>query len=228
MPQTTLVPVNAIEGGLFCRDLAAKGYGYAEAVEYWELEASPDRMDADNNGIPCQTVYAESDVMAVWGDPLPTVPENVFAFLREADVGPPRMLTADYAQWFWGEDETHKACLEDGRAEDDCPGEGLYYIRNVNPRLRTIPVSESALIVVGDWHDWHAYGGTDGYECIDAAPEIRADAGLDEHPTWGCIVTFHDLQSAITGYMTVGGPGLIAWLVIEDGVIAALEEQYVP
>ena len=28
-------------------------------------------MDADRNGIPCETVYSASDVVAYWGDRLP-------------------------------------------------------------------------------------------------------------------------------------------------------------
>jgi hypothetical protein len=58
--------------GLFCRDVAAAGFGYSDAVTYWVREGEPDRMDADRNGIPCETVYPESDVLAFWGDPLPT------------------------------------------------------------------------------------------------------------------------------------------------------------
>jgi hypothetical protein len=29
-------------------------------------------MDADRNGIPCETVYEEAVILAFWGDPLPT------------------------------------------------------------------------------------------------------------------------------------------------------------
>ncbi|MEA2001316.1 MAG: hypothetical protein U9N84_05445 [Actinomycetota bacterium] len=69
---TTLPPVAGLEGGLFCRDLVAMGYDYPTAVTYWVREGSPDRMDADRNGIPCETVFPESDVLAFWGSPLPT------------------------------------------------------------------------------------------------------------------------------------------------------------
>ncbi|MGA9596599.1 MAG: DUF3160 domain-containing protein [Acidimicrobiia bacterium] len=48
-----------LESGLFCRDLAAMGYGFTEAVAYWLAEGAPDRMDADRNGIPCETVYPD-------------------------------------------------------------------------------------------------------------------------------------------------------------------------
>ena len=53
--------------GLFCRDLKAKGYSYSAAVDYWRFNGQPDRMDADKNGIPCETVYPRSNVIAYWG-----------------------------------------------------------------------------------------------------------------------------------------------------------------
>ena len=49
-----------LEAGLFCRDLAGMGYGLFEAVAYWMAEGAPDRMDADQNGIPCETVYPDT------------------------------------------------------------------------------------------------------------------------------------------------------------------------
>jgi hypothetical protein len=52
--------------GLFCRDLAARGYDYAEAVWYWDVQGRPTRMDASGNGIPCQTVYPRAEVAAYW------------------------------------------------------------------------------------------------------------------------------------------------------------------
>lgn len=51
-----------IESGLLCRDLLADGYTYAQAVGYWRSEGYPARMDADNNGIPCETVYSAAEV----------------------------------------------------------------------------------------------------------------------------------------------------------------------
>jgi hypothetical protein len=57
---------HGLAGGLFCRDLMAMGYTYTEAVIYWWLEGVPDRMDADRNGIPCETVYPRGDVLTFW------------------------------------------------------------------------------------------------------------------------------------------------------------------
>ena len=52
--------------GLFCRDLAARGATYAQAVAYWWYYDRPSRMDADKNGIPCETVYPAATVNAFW------------------------------------------------------------------------------------------------------------------------------------------------------------------
>lgn len=56
-----------LPGGLLCKDLAARGIGYPDAVAYWFAEGAPDRMDADLNGIPCETVYSGDDVIDYWG-----------------------------------------------------------------------------------------------------------------------------------------------------------------
>lgn len=69
---TSLAPVGDLESGLLCRDLAHLGYSYAEAVTYWTREGQPDRMDADRNSIPCETVYEHETVVEFWGDPPPT------------------------------------------------------------------------------------------------------------------------------------------------------------
>jgi hypothetical protein len=62
-------PANVLDlpSGLYCRDLNAMGYPYWDAVTYWESEGQTPRMDADNNGIPCETVYPRQDVVDYWG-----------------------------------------------------------------------------------------------------------------------------------------------------------------
>ena len=55
---------------LFCRDLldpevdaypfgqrSTSEFGYFWSLVYWSLESEPDRMDADRNVIPCETLY---------------------------------------------------------------------------------------------------------------------------------------------------------------------------
>lgn len=53
--------------GLFCRDLQARGYSYSAAVDYWRMHGQPDQMDADRNGIPCETVYPVDRVADYFG-----------------------------------------------------------------------------------------------------------------------------------------------------------------
>lgn len=63
------VPASGVPGlapGLFCRDLAAGGFDYADAVWYWDLEGEPSRMDATRDGVPCTTVYPGSAVSDYW------------------------------------------------------------------------------------------------------------------------------------------------------------------
>jgi hypothetical protein len=45
--------------GLRCADLQSLGYSAKDAVDYWFLWEAPDLMDADLNGVPCETVFAD-------------------------------------------------------------------------------------------------------------------------------------------------------------------------
>ncbi|MEO6711794.1 MAG: hypothetical protein ABIM89_00025 [Mycobacteriales bacterium] len=70
----------------------------------------------------------------------PIVAGRVFAFLKSVDLTK-RTLTYDEAQFLTG-DAAKKAAAADGKELDTD-----YYIRNVNKRLRTLPVSSSAAIL---------------------------------------------------------------------------------
>jgi hypothetical protein len=64
-------------------------------------------------------------------------------YLKTVDPGR-RTITFDLIQFFTG-DEAAKAAAEDG---EESPPPNDYYIRNVNPRLRTLPVRADAPITV--------------------------------------------------------------------------------
>ncbi len=58
-----------LASGLLCRDVADFGFGYGDAAAYWVREGRPTRMDADGNGIPCETVFDGDQIDAffnVW------------------------------------------------------------------------------------------------------------------------------------------------------------------
>lgn len=79
--------VEAYPAGLLCRDLMEPPpdsqpdrwepeldhLSYGLAVWYWVAEGRPNRMDADHNGIPCETVYPKEDVDQYW-DSARTIP----------------------------------------------------------------------------------------------------------------------------------------------------------
>lgn len=208
---TTLVPIDSLESGLFCRDLAAAGYSYVQAVAYWQSHGSPDRMDADHNTIPCQTVYPEETVLAFWGDPLPETIRDQFAYLVEIDAGPPMTLTVDFASLVYvGE-----------------PPEAPYRHINNSTRLRTYPIANDAVVVLASWRP------PLGDECIRPTDELRQVTGLTiDHSWWGCVTGITELE---TVFRTEVDPAseeshgrLDFWLAITDGIITALEEQYVP
>ena len=54
--------VSTIQSGLFCKDRTGAGWFFYDALAYWVLQGAPDRMDADLNGIPCETVYPADEI----------------------------------------------------------------------------------------------------------------------------------------------------------------------
>jgi hypothetical protein len=54
---SALGEISALPDGLRCADLDALGLGPKQAIDYWFLSGAPGLMDADLNGIPCETVW---------------------------------------------------------------------------------------------------------------------------------------------------------------------------
>jgi len=50
--------------GLLCRDLKAQGFDVYDAIAYYLNWGEPSNMDADGNGVPCETVFP--DAYDVW------------------------------------------------------------------------------------------------------------------------------------------------------------------
>jgi hypothetical protein len=106
LPSTSASPPRApartaiadLPSGLFCRDLHARGYTYPEAVWYWDRTGRPSRMDASNNGIPCQTVYPASAVDSYWQVRTPVFELPSGLFCRDVHA---RGYSYDEAVWYW-------------------------------------------------------------------------------------------------------------------------------
>jgi len=182
-PPTSTSPVSDdLDAGLLCRELAAKGYSYPEAVTYWAREGRPDRVDADRNGIPCETVYPAADVAAFWGDPLATTtteaPGVHYSIATHADSGLwPDALPVSVGWWgsgcspgsgtlpngiWWGyvteltptSVTFDLACIQFVSESDDDPAteDHAWLIENASARPRVVPVSPDASVACM-WRD---------------------------------------------------------------------------
>jgi hypothetical protein len=158
---TTLAAIGSLASGLFCRDLFPLGYSYEDAVAYWIQDGRPDRMDADTNGIPCETVYDHSAVVAFWGDALTTTTAADVWYA----VGAPKydVTSLPGAGGYFGSGcSPGTSTLPDGiwfgrisaadgsniRFDLMCFSSGLGggEITNSNPTLRTVPVDSAAIV----------------------------------------------------------------------------------
>jgi hypothetical protein len=106
-----------------------------------------------------------------------------------------RTVTFDLVQWFSGDAAT-KAAAEDGQ---ESPPPNDYYIRNVNPRLRTLPVTPDARLSLTR-------------QTLNAGGSGSAAANVE--------VDLATIQA--------NGRDHLFWATVQGGRIVALEEQYVP
>ena len=135
----------------------------------------------------------------------PPPPAEQFGYIRSVSTaGPAATLAFDQAQFLTGK-EAQAAAEEDGAVE---PGEAVpndYYIRNPDKTTRTLRISNDAEITAK-----------------------RCDLCRNGEP--GELGPF--LASFLKGRQTYADPyrGRYAlyWLTIDDGVVVAIDEQYVP
>jgi hypothetical protein len=122
-----------------------------------------------------------------------------------ADVDPSGIVSFDLAYFYTGDEATE---LAEARG-DAAPPPNDYYIVNDNPRLRSLSTSPEITISVFDWN-----------RCCDEQVSIDTE-------TYGEIVEDPD------GFVEQDGVlyyGVISpyWVTVQDGVVTAIEEQYLP
>jgi hypothetical protein len=142
---STMRPIRSIATALLVASVAVAGCARSQ----------PDQRDTAANQPPAVTTPATSApaVTAPPATPAPSkapAPEPVVlvdgrhpVLLKSVDLGR-RTITFDLIQMYWGEEAVREATkdhVEAGQAND-------YYVRNVNPRLRTLPVLADAAITV--------------------------------------------------------------------------------
>jgi hypothetical protein len=113
--------------------------------------------------------------------------------VQRVEVGG-RTVTFDLVQWFDG-DAAAKAAAEDG---EESPPPNDYYIRNVNPRLRTLPVAADARLTLTRLTLQQGGG--------NAAAGVPVDLAT----------------------VAANGRDHLFWATVQSGRILRLEEQYIP
>ena len=112
-------------------------------------------------------------------------------------VDPDRQtITLDLIQFFTGDAAT-KAAAEDG---EESPPPNDYYIRNVNPRLRTLPVAADAPITVNV-----------------LAAQTTGSATKDVSVTLAKLASY---------FPNSGTPPF--WITVEQGQVTRIAQQYLP
>jgi hypothetical protein len=116
-------------------------------------------------------------------------------YLKTVDPGR-RTITFDLIQFFTGEAAT-KAAAEDNK---ESPPPNDYYIRNVNPRLRTLPVAADAPITVNV-----------------LAAQTTGSASKDVSVT----------LEKLAGYFPSSGTSPF-WITVARGQVTRIAQQYLP
>jgi hypothetical protein len=140
----------------------------------------------------------EARLLAMVGPALPDGKHFGRLYAVGANQEPPR-LVIDIEQWFTDQ-EAVEAAIEDGITVD--PGINGYYIRNENPRWRTIAIDSAAKVSLTT------------YPFADPSD-----------PTVVSLNRFGELFSSYEGRSLQLSP---YWITVQDGKIAAIEEQFIP
>lgn len=112
------------------------------------------------------------------------------------------MVTVDAIQFLTGEEPSQAYAADHPDDPDGPPND--YYIRNENPRLRTVAVAPDVVVTVV----WLGSGGADSEDiAFKELPEYFAgDADPDDTFLWWAPF----------------------WFTVTDGLVTAIEEQYLP
>jgi hypothetical protein len=107
-----------------------------------------------------------------------------------------RSITFDLIQFYLGDDATREAAKD----HQESPPPNDYYLRNVNPKLRTLPVTRDAAITTN-----------------------TLTAGYTGSATKNIAMPLDRLQTVLLGRSS---PPF--WITVHDGQVVKIAEQYLP
>ena len=187
---TIMRPIRSIATALLIASLAAAGCGRSQ----------PDETAPPADQPPAVTAAPAPTAPAPTGRPTsrqPVVLADGRHPVRIKTVDPDRRtITFDLIQFYWGDDATREAAKD----HKESPPPNDYYIRNINPRLRTLPVRADAIIICNTL--------TAGY-----TGSVTKDVPVQLY------------RLAIVLPPTYSPP---FWITVRHGQVVRIAEQYVP
>jgi hypothetical protein len=187
---TIMRPIRSIATALLVASLAVAGCGRSQPDQAPPPADQPPAAAATTPKAPIPT-----------GEPTthqPVVLPDGRHPVRITTVDPDqRAITFDLIQFYWGDDAIREAAKD----HQESPPPNDYYIRNVNPRLRTLPVRADATITTNTL----AAGYTGS-----VTKDIRV-------PLW---------RLAIVLQATHHSPPF--WITVHHGQVVRIAEQYIP
>lgn len=187
---TTMRPIRAIATALLIASLAVAGCARSQ----------PDQSASPTSGQPAATPAPATKAPARAGGTTDSQPAVLVdgrhpVIIKTVDPDR-RTITFDLIQLYWGDDATTEAAKD----HQESPPPNDYYIRNVNPRLRTLPVRSDAPITVN----------------VLAAQSTGSS-------TKDVSVTLDELAS----YFPNSGTAPF-WITVEQGQVTKIAQQFLP
>jgi hypothetical protein len=133
------------------------------------------------------------------------------AYVQDVDLVE-RTLVADYVEFLTG-DEATVAAREDGVIGKDEELPGGFYLRNRNPRLRTLTLGDLGVVTL------QACFPGDGPCVVEQAVDVDA---------WVELMSKPGLAEERYGWSWYGDVSLPYWITLQDGIVVQINEQYLP
>lgn len=170
------------------------------------------QLDSGDHAIDITAVDAnetqDSVLLTVVVDP---ALERQIAYVQDVDAAS-RTVVADYVEFLTGDDAA-SAARADGAISDDEELPNGFYLRNRNPRLRTLPLGDPAWIVLQACHP-------DNGPCV-----VEESVDID---AWIGFLADPESAPARHSWHWYGYGTAPYWLTIQDGVVVHVSEQYLP
>jgi hypothetical protein len=181
-------PIRSIATALLLASVAVAGCGRSQPRQSDTAASQPPAA------APSASQAPSTAGSATGSEPVVLVDGRHPVYLKTVDPSR-RTITFDLIQWYFGDD----AAREAARDHKESPPPNDYYIRNVNPRLRTLPVRSSAAITV------------------NALAAERTGSATQDVP-----VTLAELATLLRTDSTP------FWVTVQHDQVVKIAEQYIP